>query len=799
MRNLLYFILLCWAAGAHAGTIRVTVYTAENLPFPGAVVTLQGVHAHAAATHGVVDSAARITFQPVQAGEYIIVATAPGVSTVSTGPFVWQGRDTAITLVLPTNVRELAGVTITAGKPLVVANGEKFIYNTENDPSLAGLSASEALARTPFVSVDGEGHVQLKGKGGFIIMLNGKQTSMFANNPGEALKAFPASIISKIEVSTQPSAKYEGEGINGIINIITKKKVAGYNMHTSLTYNTIGQVNPNMAFNLKYGKLGITSFVYFANSMNFHAHGKQVYTPLITAPFAERRTLDTTITNGYMAGGNLEVAYDIDSLRTLSLYGRLAAGGKTLEQQSFISFYGAGEDLLQQSRLTSEDESHSPSGEAGFDYQQHFLQPGRSLFVGVNVQAGAQKKILQSGQVYATGDERLLHNQYRGSNTQTSIQADYTLPLHPSVMLEVGAKTIFRQVGSVYTSQVKDEGAEQYHSDLANDDELAYTQNVWGLYSMGTWKIKHSGITFKAGGRLEKTKVQGHFIRKQTDVAQDYYNFLPSFSGTKNWEGGRRLTLQYSRTLTRPGLTFLNPYTDNRDPLLITRGNERLQPEFTNNAEVSFSDFNNTFSYSLALSGASTHGGIQRYIRFDEATGISTQKYNNIGRSLVAGVSGYFSANPVKQFSATLNFSCYYADFNNTANDTEKGSGLYGSFSTALTYLPNEKWMFFNNINYAMPALQLQGRSGDFLFYNIGAGYWLYKKKLRLTVAMLNFLDKYWRVNDRFESPQVRQQSTSFRAVRTFSVGLRFNFGRLKENTSRKRGVNIDDAKQEPR
>jgi len=746
----------------------------------------------------VADSAARVAFQPAQDGEYTITAAAFGAGIANTGPFVWHGRDTAITLMLPSNTRELAGVTITANKPMVEANGDKIIYNAGNDPSLAGLSAAEALARTPFVSVDGEGHVQLKGKGGFLIMLNGKQTSMFANNPGEVLKAFPANIISKIEINTQPSAKYEGEGINGIINIITQKKVAGYSAHTSLTYNSIGQVNPNMAFNLKYGKLGITSFGYFANSMNFQAHGEQVYTPLIRAPFAERRTLDTTTTNGYMAGGNLEVAYDIDSLRTLSLYGRLAAGGKTLEQQSLIRSYSTAHDLLQQSRLTSEDESHTPSGEAGFDYQQQFRQPGRSLFVGVNVQTSGQKKILQSGQVYTTEEERLLRNQYRGSNTQTCIQADYALPIHPSFILEMGAKAIFRQVGAVYTSQIKDLDTDQYHPDLANDDELTYSQNVGGLYSMGTWKIKRSGITVKTGGRLEKTNIQGHFIRKKTDVTQDYYSFLPSFSVTKNWESGRYLTLQYSRTLTRPGLSFLNPYTDNRDPLLISRGNEHLHPEFTNNGEVSFSNFSDKFSYTLALSGALTQGSIQRYIRFDEATGVSTQTYSNIGRSQVAGVSGYLSANPAKQLSATLNFNCYYAAISSTADASEKHCGLYGSLSTAVTYLPSEKWMLFSNVNYTMPPVQLQGRSGDFLFYNIGAGYWLYKRKLRLTVAMLNFMNKYWRVNDRFESPLVRQQNTSFRDVRSLSIGLRFNFGKLNENTSRKRGVKIDDRNQDP-
>ncbi|RPE13077.1 TonB-dependent receptor [Chitinophaga lutea] len=790
-------ILICTLAmSARAADIKVNVTDSTGTAIPNASLSLHSPNA--VLKHAVTDSSGNAIFREPGTGRYFIGAAAAGFRSARTASFSWPQNDTLITLVLQSSITQLAGVTVAAAKPLLEAVDDRVIFNVDRDPSLAGLSASDAFAKVPFVSVDGEGRVQLKGQSSFQILVNGKQTAMFAHNPGDVLKSFPASLISRIEVITQPSSKYEGEGITGLINIITKRKVAGYNSSTALNYNTLGQINPNTSFNLKYGKIGITSFLYYAKNLAWDTHGFQHYTALTRpAAFAFRESADTTRATRYMGGGNLEIAYEPDSMRTLSLYGRLQTSGRNTRQRSRLTTYDDHLRPLQQSLLETGEETGAPGGEVGLDYQQQFKNPQKSLSFGMNLQANRQLNNLQSAQYNTSSESRFLRNTSEGRNFQTSYQADYAVPLSPSFALETGARGILRRVRSDYRSLVKDGQTGEYTPDPDNNDRLKYSQDVWGAYATGVYKTGKNGFTIKGGGRLEKTSVRGHFIHQQTTVRQDYYSFLPGLAVHKTLKNGKRLSLAYSRRLARPGLTFLNPYTDNRDPLFISYGNERLQPEFANNAEITLASFSSRFSYSLALSGSFNNSGIQRYLVFDESTGISTQTYDNIGRSRIWGINGYVSFNPAKQFSATLNFNGYYASLRNTKQPAENRRGAYGSFSSAIMYKPAERLMFFSNLTYTAQPLQLQGRNGDYLFYNIGGGYWLLKKKLMLSLAALNFMDKYWQSADNFSTAVFRQRSGSYRPARCLSIGLRYNFGKLTENTSRKKGVNIDDAKQD--
>jgi outer membrane receptor for ferrienterochelin and colicin len=120
-------------------------------------------------------------------------------------------------------------VVVNAMRPMVEQSDDKIVFNVEDDPTNKTETAIDILRKTPFVTVDGEDNIKVNGKSNFKVLLNGRETSMFARNIKEALRGFPGTLISKIEVITTPSAKYDGEGIGGLINIITKKKVAGYN------------------------------------------------------------------------------------------------------------------------------------------------------------------------------------------------------------------------------------------------------------------------------------------------------------------------------------------------------------------------------------------------------------------------------------------------------------------------------------------------------------------------------------------------------------------------------------------
>jgi outer membrane receptor for ferrienterochelin and colicin len=137
-------------------------------------------------------------------------------------------------------VKKLGDVTVTATRPLVEQQDDRLVYNVEDDPSAKSESASDILRKTPYVNVDGDGAIQVNGQSNFRVLLNGRETALFSQNVKEALKGFPGATISRIEVITSPSAKYDAEGVGGIINIITKKKLAGYNGTINSNINSIG-------------------------------------------------------------------------------------------------------------------------------------------------------------------------------------------------------------------------------------------------------------------------------------------------------------------------------------------------------------------------------------------------------------------------------------------------------------------------------------------------------------------------------------------------------------------------------
>ena len=164
-------------------------------------------------------------------GNYILSFTHTGFAekqiTITVAPTAGDMQIDPVQLSKATGM--LKEVTVTAQRPMVEQSDDKIVFNVEDDPTNKTETAIDILRKTPFITVDGEDNIKVNGKSNFKVLLNGRETSMFARNIKEALRGFPGAVISKIEVITTPSAKYDGEGIGGLINIITKKKVVGYN------------------------------------------------------------------------------------------------------------------------------------------------------------------------------------------------------------------------------------------------------------------------------------------------------------------------------------------------------------------------------------------------------------------------------------------------------------------------------------------------------------------------------------------------------------------------------------------
>jgi len=197
-------------------------------------------------------------------GSYIVSFTHTGFEekkitiTVSRQPGDMQ--------IEPVQLSRLTGVlkevVVTSQRPMIEQADDKIVFNVSDDPTSKSETAIEILRRTPFVTVDGDDNIKVNGKSNFKVLLNGRETSMFARNVKEALRGFPGTLISKIEVITSPSAKYDAEGVGGIINIITKKRVVGYNGTLSSFNRTSDKLsNYNVNGNAKFGKFGVSVFL----------------------------------------------------------------------------------------------------------------------------------------------------------------------------------------------------------------------------------------------------------------------------------------------------------------------------------------------------------------------------------------------------------------------------------------------------------------------------------------------------------------------------------------------------------
>ena len=413
-----------------------------------------------------------------------------------------------------------------------------------------------------------------------------------------------------------------------------------------------------------------------------------------------------------------------------------------------------------------------------------------------NYQQQTAETELSSVQFNSQTSSRYLQNRSIAKNQQTTFQTDFVFPVSKVSVFELGTSLISRDVKSDFTSASKVNESDPLIIQVANTDILSYNQNVAGGY--GVYSFSKNKLTFKLGTRLELTNVKGNFISSISKIKQNYFSFLPSASFVYQTDESKRLTLSYNRRLARPGLQYLNPVVDNRDPFYISFGNEKLAPEFANNFEFSFSSFSNKISYSIGLNGSFVNNAIQRYIVFNPSIGVSERTYGNVGASSVYGLNGFLSLRPLKGLSYALNLNQNYAIIKNNANETEQNKGFYISLNQTINYDVNSKVYISNNFSYTQAPIQLQGQIGNVFTYSLGAGYKFLKNKLVFGGAVYNLFNKELVIKSRFETANLKQFNTLNRPMRQVLVTLRYNYGKLKQNVTRKKGVKIDDTKQEP-
>ena len=446
------------------------------------------------------------------------------------------------TLPLTASAQNLAGVTVTGERPVIETKPDRLVYNADQDASNAGGTAADVLRKTPMVNLDGEGNVQLRGTSNVRILLNNKPSALLSGNLADALKQIPADQIKAIEVVTAPSARYDGEGSGGVINIVLKKNnLEGVNGSLGASTGNRNQ-SLNGSLNAKKGKVGLnTKLSAFHNVYPFKSTNSRTdfLDPATTGQLLEQTTSRNIGNGGY---GQVELTYDPSALHSFTLSGN----GNLYDSRSPRELFNRYQvipyqvqsplDTLYSRDINNTGQSRNYDLNAGYTRTFGEAHPGREWVVLAQHTNSRREQSYRLDQ-FPTATIGEGFGGIPGSQPEPGPQPGNHSPdrLYPAFQgeknkLEVGAKRIGRQVRSDYNLDTLLVAVQpDFARSARRSNRFDYRQNVlagYGTYGFALGKKN----TFSLGARLEHTAIEGEFQNEAGRFSSTYLNVLPSLN-----------------------------------------------------------------------------------------------------------------------------------------------------------------------------------------------------------------------------------------------------------------------------
>ena len=491
--------------------------------------------------------------------------------------------------------------------------------------------------------------------------------------------------------------------------------------------------------------------------------------------------------------GNVELSWDMDSLSTVSVYANLNGGSFDNNVQRTFNVISPDKSDTLHSTFFDKGSFSFPVFNWGVDYIHKFKRIAeQELTFKMFTERNRDNNLSESDQYHPYSTRHIINDNV-ANNRQTTLQLDYVHPFRNKSKLEGGLKTILRRASADYVSKVKYDELEKYEVDSTNSDNFKYDQNVYSFYLTYRFTIKK--YNFRIGSRLEQTSVQGDFIKSNTEVRQDYLTLMPSVFVSRKFNNIHTLSLSYNKRLTRPYIWDLNPFINNTDSLNLYFGNPALEPELYHALELAYTVIKGKTNINIRLTESFSNTQIARYSSFNDVTGVTSWTSDNIGSYYSTGLGGNISVSPTTKWRINTNLGLRYDFVKNTSNSTQKNQGLGGYGSVNTNYDFNKKFSVSLSGHMGRGPVQLQGRYGNNYFYGFGVQYKFFKNKLTLSVNANNIFEKEQVWRSYFKDANFQTQQWNYRPARSVNVGLRWTFGKLTENVSRKRGVSNDDLK----
>lgn len=550
----------------------------------------------------------------------------------------------------------LQEIKVVGTKPTLQMGIDRKVFTVDKSITSTGGTAIDVMRNIPSVTVDVNGEVQLRNTSPQIFV-DGRPTIL-------TLQQIPADDIERVELITNPSAKFDAATSGGIINVVMKKsRRNGFNGVATIGAGYPEVITGNLSLNMRQGKMN-----YFASG-NFNQSGG------VARSEAQRQNKDNGVITDYFNQETLTdinrrftsvrfgADYFIDNRNTLTFSQNFVNGRFRNDENQDQEYLDENNILYQYGERISKSSSDFKRSNTQLNYKHDFPRAGQELTADITFNKGSGTNSAPISNYYylpdgtEAKDPNFIRNDGTNSNNQLTFQSDYVNPINDSAKLEIGIRAFINDNTNVLNSYSLVNGGEVK---LPLSTNVQYKEQVYGAYT--TYTNKWKSFKYQLGLRAEYSRFDGTLV----DSAQQFGYTVPSsfeniFGGlfpsiflSKVLKEGVELQLNFSRRIRRPNFWQLNPYINVIDPLNITKGNPDLKPEYVNAFELNYQKQFDKGSFLGVLYFHNNQDDITRYS--DTITEEQYQQLNNAAIEPNAILNTFINAQYTNRMGAELTY-----------------------------------------------------------------------------------------------------------------------------------------------
>lgn|GEM_PF-1224479 len=787
---LLFLFVLVTAfsfAQSGKGFVKADILDLNNEPLPFATVAILNLPDSSLVKWASSNDNGVVYFNNIAEGNYVLSISYVGYKKkYSNNVSVKEGITTELGKIkLESFSIQLSEVVIKAQVGVTQISPGKIVYNASDLTSQNGGTAGDILKNMPSVAMGGSPNhnrdIRLRGLGsGYTqVLINGKNSGISGNNRETVLDQIPASAIDYIEIITNPSAEYQGDGINGIVNIVLKKGNANDTIKGSISFLADNADGYNGSLSLSQQK---EKFEYYVGYDRLQKN-------IDNDKFSDRTILKNGLYDGTQTihqkeeKSFLNENFRVDGKYKLWKGAIISSGfifGRQLEVKNKdieINTTKADSSFKDRSFRTEPELKDNKFYEYSFDFRQAFknnsvlkasisyLDFNQPKTKGIEIQKIKLNGIYDGNPTLQEETEILKDDNY-------FVNLDYTLPIGEKNKVKMGYRlaSLNRNLDNSLAKFNHSEG--KWESSQSNQNNFIFSENTHALYV--TDELNYKFIKLKAGVRAEQTNLYNESPLDGIKKTSAYLMVLPSISAQFNIDRTQYIIAGFGKRVRRPAFKDLSPFLDDRDPLRIKEGNPDLKPEFSYNYELGYLKNFKNFNIGINIFHRDIHDLIEKVIT-EDTNNIQYTRPDNLSGAFLTGVEIMSSAQLTKWWTVNASYSYFESQINDPLfnGDAIKDQLKYAA-KLIMDFNLEKQFNIQIAGNYLGPKPSQQASEKELYFIDCGISK-TFLKNGQLMLRVSDVLDSVVKRKTIATDKSINNEIENTRG-RIISAGLRWNF-----------------------